>query len=107
MIAAVRWVKTIPPDPGCRRVWPFAVSGHVPLYFFDSRDDDEFIEDESGIEFPDLEAVKVEAARALAEMARDVILGSMRRKLAIEVRDEQGPVLIATMIFEAVILRTA
>jgi hypothetical protein len=79
----------------------------VPLYFFDSRDDDEFIEDESGLEFPNLGTVKIEAARALAELARDVIPGSMRRKLAIEVRDEQGPVLIAKMIFEAVILKGA
>jgi hypothetical protein len=79
----------------------------MALYYFDSRDDDEFIEDEMGVEFPDLEAVKVEAARALAELARDVIPGSLRRVLAIEVRDEQGPVLVARMTFEAVILRTA
>jgi hypothetical protein len=77
----------------------------VPLYFFDSRDNDRFIEDDVGLDYPNLEAVKVEAAPALAEFARDVIPGSLRRKLAIEVRDEQGPVLAAMMTFEAVIFR--
>jgi hypothetical protein len=77
----------------------------VPLYFFDSRDSDTLIEDDVGLDYPDLEAVKVEAARALAELAREVIPGTVRRKIAIEVRDEQGPVLIASMAFEAVILR--
>jgi hypothetical protein len=77
----------------------------MPLYFFDTRDNDEFIEDVDGVEFPDLEAVKIEAARSLAELARDVIPGSMKRNLAVEVRDELGPVLRAIMTFEAVILR--
>jgi hypothetical protein len=77
----------------------------MALYFFDTRDNDDFIEDDAGLEYPDLEAVKVAAAKALAELARDVIPGSLRRKLTVEVRDEQGPVLVATMTFEAVILR--
>jgi hypothetical protein len=82
-------------------------AGSGPLYFFDTRDDDIFIEDDVGLEYPDLEAVKVEAGRALAELARDVIPGSLKRELAVEVRDESGPVLEATMTFEAVILRPA
>ena len=77
----------------------------MALYFFDTRDDDRFMEDDIGIEYSSLEAVKREAARALADMARDVIPGSMRRNLAVEVRDDQGPVLKAVMSFEAVILR--
>ena len=75
------------------------------LFFFDTRDNDYFIRDDVGVEYPGLEAVKVEAARALAELARDVIPGSLKRSLAVEVRDADGPVLEATMIFEAVILR--
>ncbi len=77
----------------------------MPLYFFDTRDNDEFITDDVGLELPDLERVKVEAARALADLARDVIPGSVRRHLSVEVRDDQGPVMIAMMMFEAVILR--
>jgi hypothetical protein len=77
------------------------------VYFFDTRDNDAFFEDDEGLEYPDIEAVKVEAARALAELARDVIPGSLKRELSIEVRDESGPVLIARMTFEAVVLRSA
>jgi hypothetical protein len=78
----------------------------MPLYHFDSRDNDHFLEDEIGLEFPDLETVKVEAARALAELARDVLPGSLRRVLVIEVRDSDGPVLKVMMAFEAIILRS-
>jgi anthranilate phosphoribosyltransferase len=78
----------------------------MPLYFFDTRDNDKFMEDDSGLEFQDLDEVKVEAAKALAELARDVLPGSLRRELAIEVRDELGPVLKALMRFEAIILRS-
>ena len=77
----------------------------MPHYFFDTRDNHRFIEDDVGLDYPDLEAVKVEAARALADFAREVIPGSVRRELAIEVRDERGPVLAAKMAFEAVVLR--
>lgn len=79
----------------------------MPHYFFDTRNNDDFIEDQYGVEYPDLEAVKIEAARSLAELARDVIPGSLQRKLAVEVRDESGPVLRALMTFEAVVLRPA
>ena len=79
----------------------------MPVYFFDTRDNDDFIEDDLGLDCPDLEAVKVEAARALAELARDVIPGSLKRTLAVEVRDELGAVLRAILNFEAVILRPA
>ncbi|HEX2763636.1 MAG TPA: hypothetical protein VHM92_07300 [Allosphingosinicella sp.] len=79
----------------------------MPLYFFDTRDNDDFVEDDVGLHYPDIEAVKVEAARALAELARDVIPGSVKRNLAVEVRDEFGPVLKALMSFEAIILRPA
>lgn len=79
----------------------------MPLYFFDTRDNDLFIQDDIGAEHPDLESVKVEAAKALAELARDVLPGSLRRELAVEVRDKAGPILIARMTFEAIILRAA
>jgi hypothetical protein len=77
----------------------------MPLYFFDTRDGDIFMGDDLGLEFPDLDAVKIEAARALAEFSRDVVPGSLKRNLAVEVRDESGPVLIARMTFEAILVR--
>lgn len=77
----------------------------MPLYFFDTRDNDEFVEDDVGTELPDIESVKIAAASGLAEIARDVIPGSLKRNLSIEVRDDLGPVLKALMSFEAIILR--
>jgi hypothetical protein len=79
----------------------------MPQYFFDTRDGDVFKPDNDGIEYPNLEVVKVEAARSLTDLARDVIPGSLRRVLVVEVRDAAGPVLEAMMQFEAVILRPA
>ena len=52
---------------------------------------------------PDLEAVQTEAARALADMARDVIHtdpSSPTHQLAIQVRDSDGPILRASFQFE-------
>jgi hypothetical protein len=73
-------------------------------YYFDTRDDDHLIKDDVGLEFPDLESVKTQAALSLAELARDALPGSAKRKLAVEVRDETQPVLVATLTFEAVLL---
>ena len=78
----------------------------MPLYYFDSRDGDSFIEDEEGIEFPDIETARAQATAALADMAKDVLPGSLRRELAIEVRDEQKqPLLRTCLVFEAVKFR--
>ena len=78
----------------------------MTLYFFDTRDDDKFSQDDLGVSFPNLEAAKLEATRSLAELARNVIPGGLRHVLIIEVRDALGPVLKAMMHFEAVILRS-
>ena len=76
----------------------------VPLYFFDTRDEDVFIEDDVGLDLPNLESAKIQASLSLAELARDVLPGGERRTLVVEVRDERQPVLKARMIFEAVVL---
>ena len=77
----------------------------MPLYFFDTRDDGDVAFDDVGLEFPDLEAVKVQAAKSLAELALDVLPGSMRRCLGVDVRDERRQrVLVSELIFEARVL---
>jgi hypothetical protein len=74
-------------------------------YYFDTFDGEELILDEEGLEFPDLAAVKVEAARGLADIAKDVIPGHERLELYIAVRDAQGRQILRTiMVFEIVIL---
>ena len=65
-------------------------------YYFDLLDDGNSAVDEEGLELSNLRAVQVEAAKALADMARDAVHSSdglTRRQMAIEVRDESGPVM--------------
>lgn len=76
----------------------------MPLYFFDTRDEGVFIEDDVGLELPNLDCAKRQASLSLAELARDVLPGSEKRTLVVEVRDEWQPVLKTTMIFEAIVL---
>lgn len=76
----------------------------MPRYFFDTRDNDTFVEDDEGLEFDGLETVKIQAAKFLAELARDVLPGSLKRILTVEVRDERQPVMRAMLTFEAVLL---
>jgi hypothetical protein len=76
----------------------------VALYFFDTRDNDDFIEDDVGVELPNLDAVKHQAALSLAELARDVLPGSTKRNLAVEVRDERQAVMSGKLVFEAIML---
>ena len=72
-------------------------------YYFDLRDDDGLFIDEEGLEFSGLRAVQAEAAKSLADMARDAVHGSpglSRRYMAIEVRDKVGPVMQVRFNFE-------
>jgi hypothetical protein len=77
----------------------------MPRYFFDGRDGLELIRDEEGIELEDIQAARNEATRGLADLTRDVLPGSERRELAIEVRDEANAALLrAALTFEVAIL---
>ena len=74
-------------------------------YFFDSRDDGEVVVDDVGIEVATLEAVKVLAAKGLAELAVDMLPGSSERCLGIDVRDRASkPVLTTELTFQARVL---
>jgi hypothetical protein len=73
-------------------------------YFFDTRDNGTLIEYDLGLEFADLDAVKTQAALSLAELARDVLPGSIRRVLSVEVRDSLQPILRDVLTFEAIVL---
>lgn len=72
-------------------------------YYFDLIEGDEIFPDEEGLELSTIEKVQEEAARSLADMARDAV----RRRgighshlMAIEVRDESGPILHLKFTFE-------
>jgi len=74
------------------------------LYFFDTRDNGTFIEDNVGLEFVNLDQVKNQAALSLAELAHDVLPGSIRRVLSVEVRNAFQPILRDVLTFEAIVL---
>jgi hypothetical protein len=74
------------------------------LYFFDTRDNGTFIEDDVGQDLADLDAAKRQAALSLAELARDVLPGSIKRELSVEVRNAVRPVLKDVLTFEAIVL---
>ncbi|WP_309142534.1 DUF6894 family protein [Bradyrhizobium sp. sGM-13] len=42
-------------------------------YYFDLRDGDDLAPDEEGLDLPNIERVQEEAARSLADMARDAV----------------------------------
>jgi hypothetical protein len=68
----------------------------VARYYFDLRKGDEVFPDEEGLELSAIEAVQQEAVHAVAEMARDAIRRNpdgSRHFMAMEVRDDSGPVL--------------
>jgi hypothetical protein len=73
----------------------------MPHYYFDFRDGEKFSPDEDGLEFPGIEAARDQAAKTLAEVAKDVLPGSTVRQLAIEVRDSRSnPILRTSLRFE-------
>jgi uncharacterized protein YfcZ (UPF0381/DUF406 family) len=73
-------------------------------YYFDVCDGDGLTRDEEGLEFSDVESAQEEAAKALADMAKETGRRAARnpseRRMSIEVRDENGPVLEARFTFE-------
>ena len=74
-------------------------------FFFDSRDDDDVIVDDEGLDFETFEEVKREAAKTLALIAVDVLPGTLRRCLGIDVKNEAGDlVLVTELVFEAHVL---
>ena len=71
----------------------------MPRYFFDTMDSGRLICDESGIE-PSIQAARAEAARSLADIARDMPADDCR-EVVVEVSDDEGcPLLRAALYFE-------
>jgi hypothetical protein len=69
-------------------------------YYFDTRDNEKFAPDDVGIEVDGFERAKVLASEAMADFAKDVLPDSVVRTLAIEVRDDHGPVFRVVLRFE-------
>jgi hypothetical protein len=81
----------------------------MPQHYFDVRDEDHLTVDKEGCELPSMVCARQEAARSLAEMARDAVRsaryeGSENQRMAIEVRNEAGHVLQVIFTFEVATL---
>jgi hypothetical protein len=75
----------------------------MPRYYFDIREGENIAPDEEGLELPSIERVQEEAARSLADVARDAVRKNhdgAGSQMAIEVRDDDGPVLQVKFTFE-------
>ncbi|MDA9393079.1 hypothetical protein WN73_21405 [Bradyrhizobium sp. CCBAU 45394] len=68
-------------------------------YYFDIRDGNQFIRDDEGLELPDIESARQEATAALSEIAREWGRGRPQHRMAVEVRDDRGPILEARFSF--------
>jgi hypothetical protein len=76
----------------------------MPRYYFDLRDGDELAVDEEGVELRDIDLVQEEAARSLSDIARDAVRRTtqnrqLNHRMAIEVRDDHGPVMQVRFTF--------
>ena len=72
-------------------------------YYFDLRDADGITIDDEGVELTTLMRAQEEAARSLADMVRDAVPtcdGKAPQEMAVEVRDDFGPVLLVGFTFE-------
>lgn len=76
----------------------------MPHYYFDTRDDGDFICDDIGLELPDVQAATKVAARSLAELALEVLPSSTARCLGVDVRDDkQRDVLTTELTYKALL----
>ena len=82
----------------------------MPRYYFDLRDEKGVALDEEGLDLASTRAVQAEAAKSVADMARDAVLSAAstggRQTMAIDVRDEAGPVMQVTFSFVIENLKT-
>ena len=70
----------------------------MPCYYFDIHDGAQFARDETGVELDGINAARQEAARALGELAREILPDGNRREVVIEVKGETGQrVLVAKL----------
>lgn len=68
-------------------------------YYFDIGDGNQFIRDDEGVELADIESARQEANATLSELIRAWSGGGTKQRMAVEVRDDRGPVLAARVSF--------
>ena len=74
----------------------------MPHFYFNIWDGEALVVDEEGLDLISQRAAEIEAALSLADIARQLEPLASSDGLAIEVRNERGPVLRATFVREHV-----
>jgi hypothetical protein len=70
----------------------------MPHFYFDVREGPQFVPDEEGLEFPDVEAAEREAAESAASIGRDLLPKGTARDVTVEVRNEHGQRVITVTV---------
>ena len=70
----------------------------MPRFHFDVLDGDSLARDDTGLEFPSLDAAEVEAARAIAEIGRDTLPKRRGSELCVCVRDASGRLVLTVTL---------
>ena len=74
----------------------------MPVYYFDAWNGDRIASDNKGVECADDQTVCSAAAQALLDLAREVVDGTRRWELALDVSDaEKKPVCRVSLQFES------
>jgi hypothetical protein len=77
----------------------------MPRFFFDSREGDNWVRDEIGMVVSGLSEAQHQATAGLADWAKDSLPNSAPRDYAIEVRDEEGRLLLrASLLLDVEVL---
>lgn len=73
----------------------------MPRYYFDLSDQNGRFVDEEGMEFSDMDAMEREATQAMTDAARHSFQRPIKpAEIAIEVRDDAGPVMRVRLTVE-------
>ncbi len=70
----------------------------MPRYFFDTHDGETLSGDQAGVECDGVEAARIEAQNALADLVRDVTPDGKQRTIALRVRDETGRTVVRAAV---------
>ncbi|MBP2434041.1 DUF6894 family protein [Bradyrhizobium elkanii] len=74
----------------------------MPRFYFDLYDGEAMALDEEGLELQSVQAAQAEAAKSLADLARDAIHSTSAKPhdMTIDVRDEAGPIMQVKLVFD-------
>ena len=83
---------------GVQQAGPAFRLARMQRFFFDSDEAGRVLQDDDGVDLPDVDAAERQALAALGEIARDELPTRQPRYIALNVRDERGTVLLTAAL---------